>query len=383
MERIICDREKCTGCFTCMNICPQNAIVVSLDECGKTIPMVKEKECVDCGLCSARCPSNALFKGYIPYKCYAAQWKSESRKLCSSGGIATGIYEYCLENNIHAFGCLFDNHMNLIIRELRNHDDVKKATGSKYIQSSVGLVYREVKKLIDNNERVVFIGTPCQLDGLYHFLGTRPDKLIGIDLVCHGTPPAIYFKNYLDSLGIKNCSSATFRGKNDYNLCLYCGENLVYKKWQKRDLYYQAYNEGILNRDNCYACRYATSERVSDITIGDFWGLDHSTLKSNMQGKVSLVLLNTDKGLEFWNQVGNEFVYEERLVREAVDGNPHLHKCIEKKDLVTIFEENYKKSGFKKALLKTGIRKRMLRIAMRKIKARVIKISALNNMASK
>lgn len=368
----ICDKEKCTGCLACVNSCPKDAISVTLTSMGKTVPEIDSSKCINCNLCRKNCPVNRNVEGLYPCDCLATQWKSDEKINSASGGVATAIGYYALDNNIHIFGSVFDDDLFLSIRELRNSDDVVKASGSKYVQSNVGLSFRQVRKYLLDGDSVVYVGTPCQIDGLKSFLGKKHDKLITIDIVCHGNPPYSYFKTYLKEKKINGVTSASFRGKNDYYLCLYNKTNIIYKKWHRRDLYFQAFDEGIINRDNCYSCRYANPNRVSDITIGDFWGLDRTTLKKDMTGKISVVLINSENGRVFWNSVEHLFNTERRPIDEAIKGNPHLHKCNPASWSYKVFSSNYINLGFSKALKKTGIRKRMFRFWLRDLKKRVL-----------
>lgn len=369
----ICDLKKCTGCFTCINSCPRDAISVKIASSGKTIPEIDNEKCINCNLCRKNCPVNKDFDGVYPTDCVAAQWKSDERINSASGGVATAIGYYALDNNVHIFGSVFDDDFTLSIRELRDRDDLAKASGSKYVQSNVGLSFRQVKNYLLNGDSVVYVGTPCQIDGLRSFLGKKYDNLVTIDIVCHGNPPYSYFKTYLKEKKFVGVTSASFRGKNDYYLCLFNKTNMIYKRWHKRDLYFQAFDEGIINRDNCYSCRYANPNRVSDITIGDFWGLNRSELSKNLDGKISVVLINTEKGRTFWNNVEHLFVTERRPIDEAVKGNPHLHKCNPASENYMTFSSNYVNMGFSKAIKKTGIHKRMLRLWLRDMKKRLLK----------
>jgi coenzyme F420-reducing hydrogenase beta subunit len=351
-----------------MNICPKDAISIDTAPDGKTIPIINYDKCVNCGLCKKSCPVNNTVPGIYPNKCFVAQWKSESRGASASGGVATAISQYALENGIHIFGSIFEDGLNLVIRELTSMEEVYGAAGSKYLQSCTGNIFRCVKAYLQNDEKVIFIGTPCQIAGLIRFLDRRYENLVTIDIICHGTPPAKYFKEYVHQIKKRNASLATFRGEKDYFLCLYEGQRLIYKKWHKRDYYFQAYDEGMINRDNCYDCKYANSKRISDITIGDFWGLRRTTLKTRFLGKVSVVLINSRYGDAFWNKISDLFLFEERDIEEAVKGNPHLKKCNPADANYNIFIKNYEKYGFLKSVKMTGIRKRMIIQWIRQIK---------------
>ena len=156
-----------------------------------------------------------------------------------------------------------------------------------------------------------------------------------------------YLKEYADKMSRgKNVSDISFRGKRNWRLSLYDGEKAVYSVRNKKDYYFTAFLKGMIYRDNCYQCEYAAAERGSDITIGDFWGLKRSELRVSYSGRISVALINTERGAEFWNQVKDRFVYEERSIEEAVNGNAQLRKpsvCHPDREL---FLKNYVPGNF-------------------------------------
>ena len=338
-----------------MNICPKNAITVSYDENSKTIPKIDEEKCIKCGLCKKVCPEINNIKGHRLLRCFAAVSKDETdRKECASGGIAFGLSNYVLKNGGVVFGAGFGKNAEVAHICADDYKKLETLKGSKYVQSSIGFSYREAKKKLDEGILVLFTGTPCQIAGLYAYLGGDREKLITIEIICHGVPPQKYLEEYLEEAGVnKEKTHISFRGIYDFVLTVYNKENVIYQKSCDTDLYFIAFLNSIIYRDNCYKCRYANDyNRAADITIGDFWELGKCGISEKYGGRISVVLTNTEKGLNFWNK--NDFIFEERTVSEAVKGNDQLvHPPIKSSD-VELFAENYKKYGFIRSIKKTS-----------------------------
>lgn len=346
----ICELNKCTGCFACKNICPKGAIDVTQDLLGKTIPEINDN-CIDCGLCVKICPVNKGLDLNYPIKCYATKSLDDSDKDCSSGGIATAFSRYVVNNNGYVYGAAFDNYELVAHKYIDSIDGLNDLKGSKYVQSYVGDTYKQVKEQL-KYKFVLYIGTPCQIAGLKSFLNKDYDNLITVDLICHGTPPVSYLKEHIKSLNINDYDNLSFRGKYDFKLCLYDNNNLVYQKSNEDDFYFSSFFKGLTYRDNCYDCKYAGINRVSDITIGDFWGLDEKILNDNFNGKASVVLINSKKGMKFFENVKDKMIVIERNIDEAVKGNDQLRHPSPKHKLRHKFEDEYKANGFSKAIRK-------------------------------
>ena len=346
----ICEPNKCTGCFACKNICPKNAIEVSIDSLGKTVPKINDR-CIECGLCVKTCPINKKQDLKQPIKCYAAKSIDKSDSDCSSGGMATSFSRYVINNGGYVYGAAFDEENLVAHKYIDGLDELNDLKGSKYVQSYIGNTYQSVKKHL-SDKIVLYIGTPCQIAGLKSFLNHDYDNLITVDIICHGTPPASYLKDYIESLNIDKFDNLSFRGKYDYKLTLYCNDRLVYQKSNEKDYYFSSFYKGLISRDNCYNCEYAGVKRVSDITIGDFWGLDEKILKEKFDGKASVVLINSQKGINFFENVKDSMISIEREINEAVNGNDQLRHPANKHALRDRFENEYRINGFAKAIRK-------------------------------
>lgn len=352
------NEEDCTGCFACMNACRCNAITVNRDKLGKTIPKIENKKCVECGTCVKVCPVLKKSNLHEPIKVMAASWNvpMAGRIKCASGGVASGFSKYIVENKGVVFGVRMDSSCRATHIKGTCESDVESFKGSKYVQSFIGYTYREAKECLDDGNMVLYIGTPCQIDGLKNFLNRKYSNLITVDLICHGTPPDKYLTEHIKALTKENIEKIKFRGnEDDFQLILSSKDDIIYQKAAALDKYYLAFLDGLIYRDNCYRCRYASCKRCSDITIGDFWGLDKHTLKNEYNGNISVILVNTESGLEFWNKVEKNFISEERNLKEAVAGNEQLRGPARASKGREIFERTYVRYGFHKALRKAGV----------------------------
>ncbi|MCI8482469.1 MAG: 4Fe-4S dicluster domain-containing protein [Clostridia bacterium] len=350
----ICDKNKCTGCSSCLNICPKNCITMKEDEYGILMPNINEEECIDCKACKRICPENNNIEFKNPIKVYAAWSLNDStRKKSASGGIAYEMYKHIIKNNGVAVGTEFDENLNLVHKIATSMEEVDKFRGSKYVQSSIGTTFEQTKRFLKEGKRIIFIGTPCQINGLQNFMKNEDmDNIITVDLICHGVPPIKYLKEYLEYINLNNkIDNITFRGENNEYITAYKNEKIVYKKNKKEDFYYKSFYNGLFNRENCYQCRYARKERVGDITIGDFWGLGKKNpFNYDITDGVSLVLINSEKGYKFISEINAKIFLQERTIEEALQGNKQLNHPIVKNKKTDEFKELYKKLGFKEAI---------------------------------
>lgn len=352
----LCEPKVCVGCFACANICPQGAVLITLDDLGKTIPQIDHSRCIECGACQKACPVLSHVPLHKPCCAYAV-WSKDQKDVVrsSSGGAAAVFSRYVIENGGVVCGSVVREGVTQHIC-IDNQDELDLLRGSKYVQSEIGDCYCQIRNYLSNGRMVLFIGTPCQSAGLQTFLGKDYAGLLTVDLICHGTPPQKYLTEYLLSQ-TKEFDSFSFRGKYDYYLTAYKGDEIVYQKERSQDLYYLSFLEGLIYRDNCYSCRYARTERASDLTIGDFWGLNRITMRQKYDGRISLVLPCTKKGQDFFETVKDSFFWEKRTISEAANetqGNL-LHPSVPHKDR-ELFETIYRRNGFKKAVSSTSVK---------------------------
>ncbi|MDO5558704.1 MAG: Coenzyme F420 hydrogenase/dehydrogenase, beta subunit C-terminal domain [Oscillospiraceae bacterium] len=359
---VICEKEKCTGCMSCVNICPRGCISMVSDNRNILHPSVDTDKCVNCQKCVGVCPANKPTEEIAnePLEAYAACEKDlSSRKTSSSGGIAASFYRKVQSMGGICYGAAFDSDLKLTVHSACNEEQISEFKGSKYTQAYIGGAYKEIRKNLQDCKQVIFIGTPCQVAGLKTFLGNNEnDKLITVDLICHGVPSQHYLREHCDhiaktkKINKDDISKITFRGENDWFLSLYDkNSKLLYSCNRFEDTYFLGFLRGLFYRESCYSCKYACSKRVSDITIGDFWGLGESQVFDRAdRGKgVSAVLVNSEKGKEFFSSVCDVLRYEQREVSEAVAGNAQLKHPAPRNEKYDQFYQSYETQGFEES----------------------------------
>lgn len=353
----ICNKEKCTGCFACYNACPKCAIIMREDQFGCIYPVIDQEKCINCGLCKKTCPQNNDSKYNVPKEVYAAFNVNDAvRNSSTSGGAATTFYEYIISHCGVAYGVGNIENKKICFLRLEKIEDIAKVKGSKYVHSYVEDAYKKVKRDLLANKKVVFIGTPCQIDGLKFYLKNDYENLYLIDIVCHGVPTQ---KILLDDIENNNINTdlvdkISFRDNNNLVFKIYGGNKCLYCSDMNSNDYYRRFYNSMIYRENCYSCRYARKDRVSDITIGDFWGLSSDTeLFRDTSKGVSLILINTDKGMKLFDECSKNLFFEKRSIEEAQKYNNQLrhpaslHKKREK------FVKCYLKHGYSYACKKT------------------------------
>jgi coenzyme F420-reducing hydrogenase beta subunit len=312
------------------------------------VPKVDISTCTDCGLCQKICPQNIETKLIEPKVVYAAWAKNKEEHLSSSSGGAASIFyrNFIAKYSGICVGAAFGDGLVLRHQMAENLEDLLKFKGSKYVQSFIGNIFSQIKESLKNKKPVLFIGTPCQVDGLKFFLGNIDTEfLYTVDLICHGVPPNAYlqqhFKNYLkrDSKMI-----VSFRANNHFRMTLssYNGE----KTTKKSDIYLYAFLKGLIYRESCYNCRYAQKKRSGDITIGDFWGLaDEIASIEDANNGCSAIIINTEKGNTLFEMCKNDFILFERTFEEASKENEQLNYPSVPHEKRNLFLKRYKK-GF-------------------------------------
>lgn len=334
--KVICNEKECTGCGLCAARCSKRCIEMKPGFLGHLYPVVDQAKCIDCKLCQKGCPSLAEINCGYPQKAYAA-WSKDAQDYISStsGGAASVLSQYILSIGGVVYGCSVLPNIKITHIRVDKFEDLYKLKGSKYVQSQIVDVIPLLRKDIKEGRKVLFIGTPCQVAAIKQLYKTVPENLYLVDIICHGTPSNKFLKDYIQGqlkIDTAKVTNVKFRTPTAYSLQVFSNDKKLYESlplWQNRytDLYMDTFIDGVTFRFSCNSCHYAKPHRISDITIGDFWGLGEEKSDSEIpehKNGVSCLLPITDKGVGLIDKVRGKLHIYERPVTEAINGNDQL-----------------------------------------------------------
>lgn len=343
---------KCTGCRACEQACSLHAITVDYDEFGFLVPTINDS-CTHCGRCSTVCQAQSM-KSELFHKignCYIAYAKDKKRALRSASGGAFIVIadEFLKKYGGTVYGCYMDKQFHVAHVGAADNDSLTRFQGSKYVQSDTQNSYQSVEKILQEGKYVLYTGTPCQIAGLKMFLKKEWNTLYTIDLICHGVPSQASFRkyvNWLEDISQKRIQSFRFRNRNafdasGYQIRIKYENGGEFKCPSADDLYFRLFSKNLSLNSACYQCKFAQSERVGDITIGD----------SAAAGKLGMyrfepkssIMINTQKGNTLWDLVKDKFVYTEIDKTIEIERNRPLSSpgtCFEsRKDVCRLMAE--------------------------------------------
>lgn len=301
------EQRKCTGCKSCQFICPTRAISIS-EEGNTFVRKININTCINCGRCEKICHINNSIL-HAPIKAYTAESRCFIyKKHGASGGIASTIYQYGFDNDYKCIGTSFKNN-HLVYGVLSATQDIKKTSGSKYVISHVESIYEDIRCL--TKEKIIFIGLPCHCAAVKKLVEGTSREILWIDIVCNGVCPESCLWNDIKkyNVNIGDIDDIHFRDKNNqYGITLKNKAGNVIKKIPKEvDEYMQEYEKRKNVYTHCQECDYANYRRIGDITLKDYvWKYG-----------VSNVIINTQKGMDFWKRL-KEYLYVNEYSIEKV-----------------------------------------------------------------
>ncbi len=354
---ILCEHHNCTGCSVCQAVCHKEAISFTIDELGFRYPVIDNTLCVECGACANVCPSLNPIAAEKHNDCYLAWAKDDTIHYESaSGGISTVLNQHFVNGGGFAIGCSWDANMNAVMAIVESETELKRIQGSKYVMSYIPhSTWSGVNERLKSNKHGIFIGLPCQTAAMKKFTNNHPNILC-CDLLCHGGCSPKCFDEHVHHIERTRrgggLSDIKFRGgKYDCQFTAWCDGKLIYKVGQYADSYFYSFMKHSLFRESCYQCQYATSKRVSDITIADYWGIDPEFVKDkNTLNGTNLVIVHSDKGRRVWDEMSNLIESYRRPIEEAIAGNDTLKgptNCpSDRNEIIRLIRE----TGFENAL---------------------------------
>lgn len=338
MESVFSQKQYCTGCGVCEACCPKDAISMQPDAFGFLHPKINQQLCVDCGICQNVCH---MLKGDIernnPRKVIALRSKNlEVINKCQSGGAFTELARCVLSQGGIVYGAALNEQFCAVHIRIDRIEELFKLQGSKYVQSNTTGIFAKVKADLDAKRTVLFSGTPCQVAALKTYLKREYDNLLTVDVVCHGIMPPRMWSDHMTFIRRKygDFTEVKFRDKTiqgwrdhweSFQTCNGLKATCTY-----RQLFYVNY----FLRESCYMpeaekviCKYGGMERCSDLTIGDFWGIENinSDIQDDNTG-ISICLINSEKGESLLAKISEHVLWEEHTTKDVntKNRNPHL-----------------------------------------------------------
>lgn len=331
------NKADCCGCGSCVEICPKQCITFEEDAEGFWYPKVNMYDCIECGLCETRCPVLNEYKA-IDYarEAYGTYIKDDSvRAKSSSGGIFGAIAESVLIDGGFVCGAAFDEKFEVSHVMIDSLEQLDLLRGSKYLQSRNKGIYTQVREKLIEGKNVLYSGTACQVAGLKKYLNKEYENLITIDVLCHGVPSPKLWKKYIDELSDfrrNRIDDVIFRNKDmgwkSYSVKIDIdGGNGICEKYPQ-NCYMRLFLSNICLRPSCHSCRYKSMERPSDITMGDFWGIEQVLPELDDDKGTSIVQINTAKGKKVFNKIEGNLIYQKVDIDVALPQTADSRKSV-------------------------------------------------------
>lgn len=363
----IIDKHDCCGCEACMQACPKRCISLERDKEGFLYPIVNTNICVECGVCERVCPVINTGEQTFPLQVWAARNEDEEiRRQSSSGGIATKLAEKIIDEGGVVFGVIMTEQCEAIHTFTETKAGLEAFRGSKYIQSRVGESFKQAKEFLKAGRKVLFIGTPCQISGLKHFLRKDYSTLYTVDFICHGVPSPGVFKWYIQEevnkyvsarKGRKNSVSFSpihsipkgdiqlpeglkvvdihFRDKREgwkkYSFVLQLAEasadgkknTVSFSSNVSENIFLKGFCSDLYLRPSCHKCPVRSYRSGSDLTIADFWGQEYMFPEFDNDTGTSCVIVKTTKGQTLFSSV-KHIKKEIKALEQVLSFNPSL-----------------------------------------------------------
>lgn len=333
---MLSEKTRCCGCESCASKCQKGAITMVSDKEGFFYPEIDKSICIECRICMTVCPNNILHRMQLKEhnrKCYGGYLKNKDLlKEVSSGGAATALSKLVVNNGGVVFGVSYtSDYTGATFVKCENEKALQKICGTKYIQSRKGILYKELEEKLLQGKEVLIIGLPCEIAAVKAYLGCEYDNLLTCELICHGPTSEKVQRHFIESLEKRYKSkvcyyNVRFKEKGWTPLYLYVkfenGKELK-KQFDKTDFFWAF---AVLIRPSCYNCYFKGDNRVSDITLGDFWGNIQEEPFWNKDG-VSAIMVHTLKGERAINKLSdamNIYRVDYSSIRKY---NPRLEIC--------------------------------------------------------
>lgn len=318
-------RTLCTGCGACLNACATGAISMRADAEGFSYPCVQTDACVRCGLCVTACPTlRPVYSNTDAPRCFAMMAEDGERMKSSTGAFVPAVARWVLERRGKVYGAVWNADWSVSLKGADSLESFEPMRGSKYVQASTELTCREALRDLKEGKWVLYTGTPCQIAGLYGFLGKQVfERLITIEVVCHGAPSWKVFRKYLDeNFAVDKIANISFRDKAAFGwavgMHVYFTDGQAFHEHADNNIYMKAFNPVLIMRPACAGCPFSRLPRQADFSAGDFWGVSQHDPALNDGRGTSFVLVNNDRHKGMLDALSKEFKLWKSVPVDAV-----------------------------------------------------------------
>lgn len=331
------NKKGCCGCTACMHVCPVKCIAMHEDEEGFLYPTIEKEKCIHCHKCEKVCSIrntdnlNRKTETFVGYN-----RNEEIRKQSSSGGVFSVIAEWILEQDGVVFGAASDENFEIHHIAVESKEELEKLRGSKYVQSRLENVYPEVKQYLEMDHKVLFTGTACQIAGLKKYLDKEYENLYTVDVLCHGVPSPKIWRMYLEEMKRQYnalIEKVEFRNKEtgwkNYSMNIEFSNKQYFCVRYFNDKYMRMFLENIDLRPSCYSCHFKGFPRISDMTIGDSWGIEKYMPDMDDDKGTSIILIHSLKGERIFDLIKKNLIVRGVRLDEVLSSTADSRKSVE------------------------------------------------------
>ncbi len=362
------------GCHACYNVCPKNAIEMYEDEEGFKYPKVNSEKCINCGLCEKICPMINVTKNnnFERPKVYAAWSQNQEVRLDStSGGIFSELANIIFDEGGYICGAIYNKEWKVEHILTNDRTELEDIRSSKYLQSNINNIYRQIKEKLNENKKVLFCGSPCQVSGLSNYLNKDYENLYTCDFICRGMNSPKIFKMYINNLeekykaGVKKVKFKNkIHGWHNFSTRIEFENGKVYIGNRYIDSFMVGYLKyTAFMRPACYECRFKGFPRKGDITLADFWGIEKINKQLDNDMGTSMVLVNSHKGQELFDKTRNKIKFQEINSQDVFNDNVCTYKSPDRTEAREKVFENIDQMNYKELcrnfFRKPGIKERI------------------------
>lgn len=297
----------------------------------------------------------------------------EARQKSSSGGCFYEFAKYIIKNKGIVFAAKFDKDFQVVHDYFENEEDIYKFMGSKYASGKLKDTFKLVKENLKSGRLVMFVGTPCQNNGLTNFLKEKCNNLIQIDFICHGMPNQKVWEKYLQKLKKRGqINNIQFRNKDngwaEYQFKVEYDDGSVFDQNHNSNIYMQGFLADLYLNSSCYNCKSKGFNRTSDITMADLWGADDIMPDMNDDKGLSALFINTEKGRKLFDCISDNLAYQKVDMDTVTNCNPSYYKVAQKNKNSEKFMKSLDKTNDVEKLIRKCLQGSFFKRVLRRIK---------------